>query len=270
MRIPRSVRYGFTKIAGRVFNELHIDHIQVPINQTKLFIDPRNSWSLRVYALSPHYDSAEIVAVRKTIPGSYTFVDVGANFGVWSFSLADHFSRVLGVEPDSRCYQCCERTRKKFQISNVNFASVALADQDGRGLLFQSSSHIGDSRVQDPGDTCRLNGTPVELMSFDSLVKNHHLDTRQMFVKLDAQGLEPSIIRGMAGSISEAVDLIIFTEIQASMLNSMGSSVREYTKSLKQMGFVPVDLYDGLSEKRWDYVQDAIGVTKDFCFRLVK
>ena len=255
---------------GQILNRLGIDTIEVPVNGLKLFIDPRNSWSLRVYALQPYYDLAEISAVRKTVPGACTFVDVGANFGAWSFSLAGHFSRVLGVEPDHRCYKCCERTREKLHLTNVDFVEVALAERDGDGLLFGCSSHIGDSRISDPEDVDRMNGTPVELMSFDSLAEQRQIDTRHMFVKLDAQGAEPSIVRGMIGSLSNAKDVILFTEIQETMLNDAGSSVREYTELLNQMEFVPVDLYNGLTETSWDYIQESLSMVKDCCFRLVK
>jgi FkbM family methyltransferase len=270
LRIPRSLRNRIPEVAGRVFDKLGIESIRVPVNGVKLYIDPRNYWSLREYAFRPHYDFAEISAVKKTVPASYTFIDIGANFGVWSFSLAGHFSRILGVEPDPRCYKCCERSLRKLQLSNVDFVEVALAECDGNGLLFGCESHIGDSRISDPGDGGRMKEIPIELMSFDSLAGKRRIDTRHMFIELDVQGSEPSIVRGMKNSLSKAQDVILFTEIQERMLKEAGFSAQEYTELLRQLGFVPVALPDDLTETSWEDVIQSLGTARDYCFRLTK
>lgn len=264
--IPRLFRNKLLHALGRSFDMLGIHCIPVTVNDVRLYIDPRNYWSLREYALSPYYDKHEISAVRRLIPGEYTFIDVGANFGAWSFSLASHFSRVVVVEPDPRCYGCCVRTARQLRLSNLDIVNVALADRDGEGLLYPCASHIGDSRIYNPGDVDRMNPTQVKLMSFDSLVSKYNVNTERMFIKLDAQGAEPLVIQGMTRSLRSANTVLLFSEVQA-LLSSSGSSVEEYLVLLSTCGFVPVDLFNGLVETSWEAVRDSRAVSRDFCFR---
>jgi FkbM family methyltransferase len=268
LKIPSPFRNKIPRALASLFQVLGIHSIPVIVNDVKLYIDPRNGWSLREYALKPSYDLRAISAVRRFVPNVYTFIDVGANVGVWSFSLATHFSRVLAVEPDTRCYECCQRTRGHSRLSNVDVVNTALADHDGNGVLFPCASHIGDSRTYNPGDADRLSGTPVKLMSFDSLVSQHHVNIERMFIKLDAQGSEPWILQGMRQSLSQAKDVVLYTEIQQAVLVEAGSSIDSYLALLGQLGFMPVDLFKGLNETNWEDVLDSRTVSKDYCFRL--
>lgn len=266
--IPRSLTRKMLSGFARLFRVFGVRSIPVTVNGAKIHIDPTDSWSLREYALKPHYDFREISAVRQCVPDMYTFIDVGANFGVWSFSLATHFSKVLAVEPDSRCYQCCKQTCKALRLSNVDIVNVALADHDGDGSLFPSASHIGDSRIYNPGDADRLSGMPVKLITFDSLVSHHQIDTERVFIKLDVQGSEPWVVQGMSQSLSRSKDVILFTEIQQSILAAAGSSIDSYLTLLRQLGFMPVDLFNSLCGASWEDVLDSRSTARDYCFRL--
>jgi len=267
--IPKSLRNRLLHVLGRAFDKFGIRSIPVTVNDVRLYIDPRNYWSLREYALSPYYDKHEISAIRRLIPGEYTFIDVGANFGAWSFSLAGHFSRLVAVEPDPRCYECCVRTARSLRLSNLDIVNVALADHDGDGLLYPCASHIGDSRIYNPGDADRMNPTRVKLMSFDSLVAKYNVNTERMVIKLDAQGAEPLIVKGMAQSLRSARTVILFSEVQ-SLLSSAGSSMDDYLALLSTFGFMPVDLFNGLMETGWGAVRGSRSFSRDFCFRFLR
>jgi len=256
-----------------IFKTLRVKTISVKINDVNLYIDPTNSWSLRAYAFNPYYDWAEISSVKRIISSEYTFIDVGANFGAWSFPLAAHFSKVLAVEPNRLCYECCRKTLRDSGLSNMDFSNVALADSDRDGLLFASSAHSGDSRIYDPGDTDRMTGTQVKLLSFDSLVSQYNINTEHMFIKLDAQGAEPLILQGMSKALNSANDVILFTEIQPDILAEAGLTIQEYLDLLRQMGFSPVDLGNELKGIEWGKVHASLThdrSTKDYCFRLLK
>jgi FkbM family methyltransferase len=256
-----------------IFKTLRVKTISVKINDVNLYIDPTNPWSLRTYAFSPFYDWEAISSVKEIISSEYTFIDVGANFGAWSFPLAAHFSKVLAVEPDRRCYECCQKTLRDSGLSNIDFSNVALADSDRDGLLFASSAHIGDSRIYDPGDNDRLTGTQVKLLSFDSLVSLYKVNTGHMFIKLDAQGAEPLILQGMGKALNSANDVILFTEIQPDILAEADLTIQEYLDLLRQMGFSPVDLGNELEGIEWEKVHASLThdrSTKDYCFRSLK
>ena len=278
----RTMRYGLYAVAERLMSNrlrsgmlhgLAKSHrlrgdscMAVTVNDVTLHIDPRNYWSLGNYYFHPYYDRAEIAAVKRSLPKDYDFVDIGANFGAWTFSLRDHFTRVLSVEPDPSCFSCLEKTGATGK-RNVTLVNVGLAGDDGDGQLFRTTAHAGDSRIYNPGDTGRQGGTPLRLRSFDSLADEFHLSDR-LFIKLDVQGYETKAIGGMQRTLARAKDVILFAELQQSVLAAAGTSVNEFLDLIRGLGFVPVDLCKDLAPASWQQVLDTRGALKDFTFRL--
>ena len=255
---------------GRLFEVFRVRQIPVTINDVRLTIDPRDYWSLRAYLFSPTYDLKEIAAVEHFIPREYEFIDVGANFGAWAFTLARHFSRVIAVEPDIRCFDCLLLTASRGHLQNVSVIHAALSDRDGDGRLFPLRSFLGDGRIYHPGDEGRMDGRSIQLISFDTLVERYHIDAKRLFIKLDTQGAEPWIIRGMEETLGRADDVILWSEVTDFTLRSAGSSVDQYLGLLKDLGFAPVDLFDGLRETSWDITRDSRATMKDYCFRRLR
>ena|SRR6056300_1561429 len=52
------------------------------------------------------YEEKQRKTILKHIPVKKTFVDVGANVGVWSITLQQHFDHVISYEPSVRNVEC--------------------------------------------------------------------------------------------------------------------------------------------------------------------
>lgn len=115
-----------------------------------------------------------------------------------------------------------------------------------------------------------MDGRSIQLISFDTLVERYHIDAKRLFIKLDTQGAEPWIIRGMEETLGRADDVILWSEVTDFTLRSAGSSVDQYLGLLKDLGFAPVDLFDGLRETSWDITRDSRATMKDYCFRRLR
>lgn len=249
---------------------LKIKHLKITVNQTEIFIQPNNRWVFYKYFILGRYDEREVSSIREHIPQNYSFIDVGANFGAWAFSLADHFAQTIAFEPDPGCFECLEKTKLYLNRNNVFLFNVALSDKNKEGTLFPSKSNKGDGRIYDPLDGDRLDGIKIQIRSFDSIVQEKGLDVEFMFVKLDAQGAEPWVLRGMQNSLSKAKDVILYTEIQGSILESAGENINNFFASLKDFGFKPVDFDGNFREISWNKRTLDLKNKKDFCFRLQK
>ena len=126
---------------------------------------------------------------------------------------------------------------------------------------------MGDSRVYDPHDVGRLPGSKISLITMDTLIRRYPLQVNRVFMKLDAQGAEPRILRTIANTLRHVQDLILFIELQESILRMAGSSVSECLALLHALGFLPVDLFRGLLLVAWERVPEALLKSKDYCFR---
>jgi hypothetical protein len=142
---------------------------------------------------------------------------------------------------------------------------VALSDAEGTATLFAQSGHIGDSRLYDPGDPGRAAAASVQVMTLDHVLAQLSLRPERVVIKLDAQGMEPAILRGAARLRDVAVDALLLTEIQPAILKEAGSSVDAYLDQLRGAGWVPVELAPGLARRGWDGIPRH--GQKDYAFR---
>ena len=270
--IWRATPYRFRRYIDRAIIKalllLNIEYLKTSVNQTEIFIVPRYPFTIMAYFISGHYDEREISFIRKYISPNYSFIDVGANFGAWTFSLADHFEKVIAFEPDPECFGCLEKTKLHLNRANVSLWNVALAEENKEGVLYPSKSNKGDGRIYDPKDDDRLDGIKIQIRSFDSIVKEKGLNVEYMFLKLDAQGAESWVLKRMQDSLKHAKDVILWTEVQSAVLNSAGENVDSFFSLLKDLGFKPVDLHNNFGEIDWAEGVSDLKNKGDFCFRL--
>jgi FkbM family methyltransferase len=268
IRIPLSIRNRFLSSVGYLLRALGVRQIPVMVNGVKLYVDPTGSWTWKNYILSWGYSFREICAVKDLIPKEYVFVDVGAHCGAWAFPLAKHFSQVIAVEPDPRCYRLCLLTAKALQAPNVLLENAALSDCDREGTLFMSHA-LTDSRIY------AVNGSHgkkerIRLRSFDSLISQWGIPAKRFFIKLDVQGAEPWVLEGMRETLASAEDVILWTEATEETLLSAGSSLDQYLGLLERLGFVPVSFSDHLKPMDWKDVRVLLRSVKDHGFRFTR
>lgn len=159
------------------------------ISEGRLLFMP-SSWDRRERAL----------VARVARPGT-VMVDVGANFGAytwWLLHLLGKDCRVLALEPEPRLHR-----RLRFNLStngfdNVAVAAVAAGDREGRATL-----HIhGDNRGQntlaapDAGHGPGAGGQRVEVpvRPLADVVVEAGLE-RVDIMKVDIEGLEPPVLK---------------------------------------------------------------------------
>ena len=140
-------------------------------------------------------------------PGDWA-LDVGANVGQYTKRLSDLVGasgRVLAFEPMATTFALLSANVAHFEHANVTLLNAA-ASEDTRivsmalpkfdcGLDNYYEAHISDS----PG------GASVMTLPIDSL----HLPQRVSLVKIDAEGHEPGVLRGMSELIARDRPVIV-------------------------------------------------------------
>ena len=162
---------------------------------------------------------ARLVRQRPELFRGGHILDVGANIGYTARVFARAVEppyRVYAFEPDAVNYRRLTRFAKDDRIVPVH---SAVGDHDGTIELWHNDAHPGDHRVA-VGEVRAFVGAKnrVPITTIDSFV--HTLDHPIRFVKIDVQGYEPAVLRGMRGLLHS--DVIVALELAPAHIRALG------------------------------------------------
>jgi hypothetical protein len=111
----------------------------------------------------------------------------------------------------------------------------ALGDKAGETLLFRSVSNLGDHRLY-RGDTAGRASVRVQIRRLDEVLEQGRCPLPDV-IKMDVQGYEGLVLRGMRSLLSLPRPLTILTEYWPHGLSQGGSSGKEVYALLSECGF---------------------------------
>jgi FkbM family methyltransferase len=185
------------------------------------------------------YERGEIAFFRSRFGADMTFVDVGANVGLYSaiaLSTPGFRGRVLAIEPHSESRLYLQKTLQ----SNAAPAGAALvcelaaSDRPETLTLYENPDNKGDNRLY-PDPLLRGEET-VGADSLDNICRRHGISSAQ-FIKIDVQGAEAKVVRGASGLLAGSADCILMTEFWPYGLARCGADGLEYLEMLRELGF---------------------------------
>lgn len=163
-------------------------------------------------------------------------LDVGANIGCYTLLAANTVGstgRVYAVE--------CDPANLRFLRHNVALNGVtdrvtivpkAVANDSGVVRFYSDSSNSVLSSLVVEGET--TDAIEVECTTIDEAIPSHE---RIDVAKIDVEGGEVDVIRGMSRTISRAEKLVMFVECCPYYLSSSGHSVGELLEELQRHEF---------------------------------
>jgi FkbM family methyltransferase len=136
--------------------------------------------------MNPAYEDKYRKLVIEYLPNKRTFVDVGANVGIWSLPMTRQFKNVISYEPSKQNIECI-----KVNIpTGIDLREKAVADFKGEAKFHQAGKNCGDGKLCREGVKSSYN-VPVVKLDDENLVD---VD----LVKIDTQGWELDVLKGMA------------------------------------------------------------------------
>lgn len=140
--------------------------------------------------------------VSSGVEGSY--VDVGANRGEWTFNIMERAKHISGKAPTCICIEpnpsmaACLRQRFA-NYPNVRVFNVALSDHYDEAPFYVAPGNGGTSSLYCVPENVQETGV-VTVTTFDALMPKTE---RFALVKIDAEGADPLILKGMKNVFSE-------------------------------------------------------------------
>lgn len=217
---------------------------------------------------SGRFHEPELVLLPTAVKPGETVLDIGANFGLYSYHLSRAVGptgRVIGFEPVPFTNQTLGRVVGRLGLKNVEIHPVGVGDKPGTltftvplqssGQLMAGQAHIG-TRNDNHGDikgqvrwekTTQID-CPVVVLD-DELKGLKSLS----FLKIDIEGAEVFAFRGAMGLIRQFHPTVLI-EINPWFLDGFQLTMNDLTGPFRDLGY-KVYRYDP-KRKKLDHVAD--------------
>lgn len=181
---------------------------------------------------------------RESLRPGMTVVDIGANIGIYTLHAAravGNSGRVFSFEPTPRTFGILQgNVDANGFAARVDLRSVAVLDERTTMPLYVQDVRCGlNSLYAEEGGRSVM----VETISLDEALADV---PRIDLIKIDAEGAEPRILRGMRRIITANPRLQIFVEFAPSILLRAGTQPADFLDELLAWGF-DIQMVDDLS-----------------------
>lgn len=189
------------------FRTLAAPRLMTWLDGLELLLVPGDEVSRAVY-VSGLYEPSTASALRKVLHDGATFIDVGANVGLFTM-LASRWvgprGTVLALEPSRRE---CARLRHHVDhnsLDNVRVLQVAAGTQRGSALLHVADAgHAGQNTLEARfvyPEVKEAYSEEVPVLAIDDAVREHHLE-KVHAIKIDVEGGEHNVVAGARETIA--------------------------------------------------------------------
>jgi FkbM family methyltransferase len=199
---------------------------------------PAEEWRLAVvHALGNDFEPGLTRRFEETVKPGMTVVDVGANIGIftlWAARLSGPRGKVFGFEPSPRTFEALRDNVRVngFSAGQVVVRQCAITDRRGRARLATYRHNCGHNTLFPGGGDTEF--ADVETASLDELLRDEsHVDV----VKIDAEGAEPLIWRGMRETLARNAGIQVFLEFAPTHLRRGGFDPAAFLEEIESAGF---------------------------------
>ena len=218
----------------------------VEVGGMTLVMDVTDFTCHRLYFHGETYEPATVRCLVERLGPGQTFVDVGANHGYFSVlagRLVGPTGHVFAFEPNPSVFEQLSEHVACNRLTNVTTERLALAEREGLLELFVSacatnsglSSISPQPRAFDHGSLERDRRVQVRATTLDCWLRGRNVP-RIDLLKIDVEGAEPLVLRGMTETLVQAPPAGIICE------SSGAGDVDEAREMLLAHGYAPFAL----------------------------
>lgn len=172
---------------------------------------------------------------QKELREGMNIVDVGANIGYYVLiesGIVGKSGKIYAIEPALKNF---ELLKKNVEINSypvpVSFYNIAMSDKIGKIKFFLSdvSNH---HRLSRPGDL-ESDVVEVNTSTLDELFKDKKIDV----IRMDPEGAEWVIVKGMSQILDSNRSLRIFMEVHPKLISNYGGNIEAMLNIFVKAGF---------------------------------
>jgi len=184
---------------------------------------------------------ADVIRVFRCFLTQHSVVlDIGANFGLYTAlagSIIRTHGRLYAFEGNPRVFECLQRTivaNDLYHNRNIVAANVLISDRSGRGVLHYSANLPSGGTMSDvPLVGGMQRSVEVDMTTIDEFLPS---DLSVDLVKIDVEGHEPLVLRGMERTIARSPNIRIILEFADTLLANT-QDPGEFVDYIRGLGF---------------------------------
>jgi FkbM family methyltransferase len=174
-------------------------------------------------------------------PKDSIFLDVGAQIGLSTLPIASEGYSVIAVEPVSSNIEILKSNIEINKFENVTIAAIAaysenvdidifIPEEEDCASLSSNAAKVTPSTV--------LKKETAKAMRIEDWLSENEIDSAKIrFIKIDVQGAEEMVIKGMTNLLETNKTISILMEWDPRMMSEMGTSEQNFFNYLTSIGF---------------------------------
>jgi FkbM family methyltransferase len=204
----------------------------------RLFVDTSDiviGWGI----IRGKYEHEELDFVRRTVRPGQTVLDIGANIGLFTITmaaLAGPTGKVYAFEPLPELAALLERSVAENNFTDrIVLERAAVSDKPGRGHLISASktTNAGGAYLNEGTVPFGHEASEVKLITLDSYPVRRPVH----FIKIDVEGAELLAFRGAKELLKEDRPVIMSELHPAQLAKVSGCTAAEFVAELEGYGY---------------------------------
>ncbi len=174
---------------------------------------PGNETSRSIF-ITGYYEPNEFYALDKILKQGMTFIDAGANIGLYTLFASKKVGEqgiVVAIEPSSREFQRLKINVEMNALSNVRLVQVAVSHCPRQArLLVAAEEHSGHNTLGNFGYESVVQESEewVRVERLDDIAKQERLD-RIDVIKMDIEGAELFALQGATDTLAQFHPIVL-------------------------------------------------------------
>ncbi|HEX2858631.1 MAG TPA: FkbM family methyltransferase [Alphaproteobacteria bacterium] len=189
------------------------------------------------------FEKTTLLALRKLLGKQKgVLLDIGANIGNHAVFFAPLFNRVVAFEPNPAVFKILEANVAINKLANVLPVNKGLGARAGKVPFYENTGgNLGASGFKKSAGAKAIGA--LDIAVGDAELKRLGIKPADVrAVKIDVEGLETEVIKGLAGTLKAAKPLVMFEVLEG----AHGASI---VAALMKLGYG--HFYEMVEERGW-------------------
>jgi len=174
------------------------------------------------------------------------FFDIGSNYGFYSYFVYSFYDNVncYAFEPNPTTFHLMERIIMENKLSRIKCYPLGLGDKRCKLCLHPGIEDSGHSTFIEHPELYKKSVGEVQIVTFDEWRKENKIVIPiipEWMVKIDVEGYELNVLKGMEESLVKKAFMLLSVEINPFTLNLNNTYPNDIYKYLKRFNYRPLN-----------------------------